>query len=58
MSDTIQEEILGVLYLIAALLAFGMGYNVIGWLVSIMALISFIGAMYHAVKEIKENKQD
>ncbi len=58
MSDTIQEEILGVLYLIAALLAFGMGYNVIGWFASIMSFVSFAGAIYYAIKEIKENKQD
>jgi len=51
-----QEEIIACLWLIACLLAFGFGYNVVGWIFGIKASIDLIGVILIALKEIKNGR--
>ena len=46
-----REEVIGVLWLIAGLLAFNGGHTLAGWALLIKAGLDIMGALYFAVKE-------
>ena len=56
MSRSVQEEILAVLYLIAALLAFQFGPTWLGWVCAIKAGLCFAYAISFAAKEVRAEK--
>ena len=53
MIRSIQEEILAALWIISALLAFGTGHNVWGWVFAIKGAIDTACAIWFAMKELK-----
>ena len=53
MSRSIQEEIIGVLWTIAALLAFGNGYSIWGWIFAIKAGLDCLTSILFAIQEAK-----
>jgi len=55
MNRSVQEEILFVLYMIAAILCFGFGFKLGGSILTIKAVCDLICSIYHAVKrKVKE----
>ena len=48
-----QEEIIAVLWAIAALLAFGFEFAVFGWVFACKAALDTLCALWFSVKEIK-----
>lgn len=57
MSNSIQEEILAALYMICALLAFGLGFDVWGWIFSVKAAADTWFALKAAIKELRDEKR-
>ena len=51
MSISRQEEIISVLWLIAALLAFDGGYRVLGWMLYVKAGLNYITSLVFVVRE-------
>lgn len=51
MSISRQEEIIAVLWVIAALIAIGSGHTIFGWVFSIKAISDILCAIYFAIKE-------
>lgn len=51
-----QEEIIGVLWIIASILAFGFHFNFFGWIFCIKGLIDMGYSISFALKEIKTLK--
>jgi hypothetical protein len=52
MSISRQEEIISVLWLIAALLAFNGGYAVLGWMLTTKAGLDCVTSLFFAFKEV------
>lgn len=52
-----QEEIISVLWLIAALLAFNGGYNVLGWLLAVKAGLDCVTSIFFAVRELASKRE-
>lgn len=52
MSDSRKEEIIAALWLIAALLAFGNGYTVLGWMLTVKSVLDTATSIYFAATEI------
>jgi hypothetical protein len=58
MSISRQEEIISVLWLIAALLAFNGGYVVFGWVLAFKAGLDCLCSIHMAVKEIAKGRKE
>jgi len=54
MVRSIQEEVITALWVIAALLAFGFGFPVWGWIFTVKAVVDFILTLRYAYKELQE----
>ena len=54
MSTSRQEEIISALWMICALLAFGFGFKVAGWLFGIKAGLDTVCSLYFAIVEFKK----
>ncbi len=57
MSRSVQEEILAVLYMMASLVAFATGNNVLGWVLAVGAVIALISAVYYGIKAAVEKRK-
>ena len=54
MSTSRQEEALSALWAISALLAFGFGHEIWGWIFTVKAASDSLIAMYFAAKELRD----
>jgi hypothetical protein len=52
-----QEEIISVLWIIAALLAFADGYTVFGWVFAIKATIDMVFAIHYGIREVIDEER-
>jgi len=55
MSNSKQEEVIAVLWIIAAVMAFGFGFTVFGWIFAIKGFSDTAISVFFAIKEAKEN---
>lgn len=56
MSTSHKEELIALLASICAILCFGFGFNVAGWLFFVKAVFDYIFSMLYAIREIKAEK--
>ena len=54
MTKSMQEEILATLGAIAAIICFGFGFTVWGWIFAIKAVSDLGCSFYRAIKELKD----
>ncbi|MCJ7600240.1 MAG: hypothetical protein MUO63_01915 [Desulfobulbaceae bacterium] len=57
MSRSIQEEIIAVLWIIAALLAFQNGHNIWGWIFTIKGALDTCSSTCFAIMEVIDKKR-
>lgn len=56
-SRSLIEEVIGCLWLITAVLAFGFGFDALGWFCAIKAATDQCMAIFYTVKEIKAEEK-
>lgn len=54
--DSIEEEIIGVLWLILSAICFGFGFTFFGWITLIKGLVDQAGAIALAIRENREDE--
>ena len=52
-SKSIREELLAVLWAIAAILCFGFGFTTWGWIFGVKAGLDFVVAIYFSIVEVR-----
>lgn len=56
-SRSMSEEVIAVLWIIAAILSFGFHFDTMGWVFTIKALIGTLIALLFAVREARNDKR-
>ncbi|MDD5688498.1 MAG: hypothetical protein PHE88_11785 [Elusimicrobia bacterium] len=54
---SMSEEVISVLWIIAAILSFGFHFNTMGWVCAIKALMDTLTAIWFALREAIDNKR-